>query len=93
MPARVVNVKLEHDYDFYVGRLSRWGNPYVIGRDGTREEVIEKYREYILRSSLKESLTDLRGKSLACWCVSEIVDTVREKKECHAEILFELSNR
>jgi hypothetical protein len=28
----------------YIGRPSKWGNPFVIGRDGSREEVIEKYR-------------------------------------------------
>ena len=33
----------------YVGRPSKWGNPFVIGRDGTREEVIAKYRDWILR--------------------------------------------
>ena len=27
----------------YVGRGSLWGNPLVIGKDGTREEVIEKF--------------------------------------------------
>ena len=33
----------------YVGRPSKWGNPFVIGRDGTRDEVIAKYRAWILR--------------------------------------------
>ena len=31
-------------FDVYIGRPSKWGNPYSIGPDGTREEVIEKYR-------------------------------------------------
>ena len=32
----------------YVGRGSPWGNPFVIGKDGTREEVIEKFKQFIL---------------------------------------------
>jgi hypothetical protein len=36
--------------DVYVGRPSKWGNPFVIGRDGSREEVIAKYRAWIVRS-------------------------------------------
>ncbi|MHB8407807.1 MAG: DUF4326 domain-containing protein [Acidiferrobacterales bacterium] len=31
-------------YDVYVGRPSKWGNPFVVGRDGSRSEVIQKYR-------------------------------------------------
>ena len=30
-----------------IGRPSIWSNPYVIGKDGTREEVIEKYRSWL----------------------------------------------
>jgi uncharacterized protein DUF4326 len=31
-----------------VDRTSRWGNPFEIGRDGTGEEVIQKYRDWFL---------------------------------------------
>ena len=31
----------------YIGRPSKWGNPFVIGKDGTREEVIAKFKNYI----------------------------------------------
>lgn len=31
----------------FIGRPSKWGNPYVIGQDGTRTEVIAKFREYL----------------------------------------------
>ena len=43
---KVVN-KYKHVYDVYIGRGSKWGNPFVIGKDGTREEVINKYEEYL----------------------------------------------
>ena len=32
----------------YIGRPSKWGNPFVIGKDGTRQEVVQKYKDYIL---------------------------------------------
>lgn len=31
----------------YVGRPTKWGNPFVIGRDGDRDEVIERYRGWL----------------------------------------------
>ena len=64
----VVHCKKEK-YDVYIGRPSKWGNPFVIGKDGTREEVIEKYREYILnKPELLKDLAELKGKILGCWC-------------------------
>lgn len=32
----------------YIGRPGKWGNPFVISRDGTRPEVVAKYRAYLL---------------------------------------------
>lgn len=34
--------------DIYIGGGSIWGNPFIIGRHGNREEVIAQYRQYIL---------------------------------------------
>jgi hypothetical protein len=69
----------------YVGRPSKWGNPFVIGRDGTRDEVMAKYRDWILRQpALVAALHELRGKHLVCWCAPG---------RCHAEVLIELANR
>lgn len=69
----------------YVGRPSKWGNPFVIGKDGTREEVIDKYVEYIVRKlcSGELSIEELRGKDLVCWC---------KPLPCHADILLEMAN-
>lgn len=74
----------------YVGRPSRWGNPYVIGKDGTREEVIEKYRRYALgrfidhNDNFADDLRDeLRNRDLVCWC---------SPKSCHADVLLKLAN-
>ena len=60
-PTMVVHCKKEK-YDVYIGRPSKWGNPFTIGKDGTREEVIQKYREYILcNATLLSCLHELDG--------------------------------
>lgn len=75
----------------YVGRPTKWGNPYSHKRDtravtvvATRELAIEKFEEYLL--SNKKLLTDLhelRGKVLGCWCYP---------LDCHARILWRYAN-
>jgi len=73
------------EFDIYVGRPSPWGNPFVIGADGTREQVIEKYRAWIqTQPHLLKMLPDLRGKILGCHCFP---------LPCHADVLVELSNK
>lgn len=68
----------------YVGRPSIWGNPFKIGPDGTRDEVIEKYRAWLLaQPELMSKLPELRGRHLACWCAP---------LACHADVLLELAN-
>lgn len=59
---KVVHCKKSR-HDVYVGRPSKWGNPFAIGRDGTRQEVIDKYRAYLLgRPDLvAASRRELRG--------------------------------
>lgn len=53
----------------YIGRGSKWGNPFVIGKDGDRIQVLEKYDEYIRNEpELLEALGELRGKTLGCFC-------------------------
>ena len=69
-------------YDVYIGRPSKWGNPFEIGKDGTRAEVIEKYKKWILtQQHLLDSLDELEGKVLGCWC---------PPNRCHGEVLIEL---
>lgn len=69
----------------YVGRKSPWGNPFIIGKDGTREEVIEKYKNYIRNNkTLLSCIPCLRGYDLVCWCAP---------LPCHADYLLWLANR
>jgi hypothetical protein len=71
-------------YDVYIGRPSKWGNPFEIGRDGDRETVIRKYRDWIqTRPDLLTALPELKGKVLGCWCAP---------KACHGDVLSEMAN-
>ena len=80
---KVVHCKREA-YDVYVGRPSKWGNPFVIDRDGDRREVITKFEAWLLDQPLLVSaLPELRGKVLACWCAPQ---------PCHADVLSRLAN-
>lgn len=70
-------------FDVYIGRPSIWGNPFAIGRDGTREQVIAKYRDWVQRQpELMAQVHLLRGKRLACWCAPQA---------CHGDVLAELA--
>jgi hypothetical protein len=81
---RIVHCK-RAKYDVYIGRPSKWGNPFEIGRDGTREEVVAKYRHWILgRPDLLRALPEIRGKVLGCWCAP---------KACHGDVLIDLAGR
>lgn len=71
-------------YDTYIARPSKWGNPFLIGKDGDRVEVIKKYRAWVLNQpKLLADLQELRGLRLGCWCSPAI---------CHGDILAELAN-
>jgi hypothetical protein len=80
----VVHCKLSK-YDVYIGRPSIWGNPFQIGKDGTREEVLEKYRTWLKSKPdlLRMIKRELRGKVLGCWC---------KPKACHGDVLAALAN-
>lgn len=81
---RVVHYKKEK-CDVYIGRPSKWGNPFEIGRDGSREEVIQKYREWVKgQPRLMGALGELKGKVLGCWC---------SPKPCHGDVLAELAEK
>ncbi|KIU53956.1 MULTISPECIES: DUF4326 domain-containing protein [Nitrobacteraceae] len=69
----------------YIGHPSTWGNPFVIGRDGSRAEVIAKYRAWIVaQPALVKALDELRGRDLVCWCAP---------LACHGDVLVDLANR
>lgn len=74
----------------YVGRPSKWGNPFshlpgtlAQHRVGSRAEAVAAYRTYLLASPLREQLHELAAHDLVCWCAPQA---------CHAHILVELAN-
>jgi hypothetical protein len=79
---------------------SKWANPFKIDkadrsgritkkRDGTRAEVIAKYRAWICdQPDLLAALPELRGHDLVCWCASLFPPAV----PCHGDVLLELAN-
>jgi len=90
MTPKVVHCKKE-EFDVYVGRGSKWGNPYSHKEGtlaehvvGSRREAIEKFEEYLLSNEdLMSSLNELKGKVLGCWC---------KPKSCHGDILLRYAN-
>lgn len=81
-----------------VDRTTPWGNPYIVGKHGTRAECMYFYKLLMAgcivfgtadpdaqckaRDYVAKNREQLRGKNLACWCA-----------ECHADVLLEIANR
>ena len=64
MTTRVVHCR-KQPYDVFIGRPSKWGNPFIVGKDGTLEEVMTKYANWLPdQDHLLEDLDELRGKVL-----------------------------
>ena len=71
-------------YDVLIARPSKWGNPFEISRDGTREQVIKMYEVHIRRCpDLIAALPELVGKRLGCHC---------KPLPCHGDVLIRLVN-
>jgi len=78
-------------YDVYIGRPSKWGNPFshksgtkALFKTETRAEAIGKYKDWILHGTGKHLLKDLhelKGKTVGCWC---------SPLPCHGDILAQL---
>ena len=82
----------------YVGRPSRFGNPFRLAKPFTPEqarECIGKYIDYLeakmnAPDSFGEQIMGLKGKTLLCWCRSGTVhpDVIRANGfHGHAEVL------
>jgi hypothetical protein len=100
MKTTVVNrYKVGTDYDVYIGRPSKWGNPFTHMRKvaaknqdltlvANREEAVERYRNWLFDEhgkshNLLDDLHELKGKRLGCWCDPEV---------CHGHVLAELAD-
>lgn len=81
----VVNIKRDFSAEVFIGRESQWGNPFEIGKDGNRKQVIKKYEKWLVKTQpqLLKQVHELKGKVLGCYCAP---------KYCHGEVLVRLSN-
>lgn len=79
-------VNIQHTTcDVFIGRGSIWGNPFVQGKDGTREEVILDYADWLAEQPhLLRKLPSLKGKSLGCYCYPQ---------PCHGDVLAAIVNK
>ena len=77
-----VETWLKDSNNIYIGRPSKWGNPFRISVENSREEAVKKFESYVLGNpELLKNIAELRGKSLGCWCYPEL---------CHGNILKKL---
>lgn len=94
---KVIHHKHSHNINpndyVYIGRPSKWGNPFTHINNSLakfvlndRNEAINAYKEWLINGEGKYLLNDLyelKGKTLGCWC---------KPKSCHGDILVELVN-
>lgn len=80
----------------YVGRPSKWGNPFTVKVYGTNAYAVQCFRQWLLgeyfqqqyserRQWILDHIQELKGKNLACWCNPD--------ESCHANVLLELANQ
>lgn len=85
----VVNKDRGDKYEVYIGRGTIWGNPYQMGADGDRDEVIRKFKydfdNGLLKAStdLEKNLSIVRGKVIACHC---------KPAACHGDVIASYLN-
>ena len=87
MTTKVVNVKTGEYFDIFIGRgrVSVLGNPFKIGRDGNRQEVVEMFKSYFYERlkrdpEYKAVVLSLRDKVIGCFCKPRL---------CHGDIYVE----
>ena len=90
MATTIVNLRrkrgqLRPVYDVKIDRSTVFGNPFEIGRDGDRNQVVEKYKEYFYKRIqtdllFKQKVLELKGLTLACWCAPLL---------CHGMVIAE----
>lgn len=79
--------------DVRIDRQTEWGNPFIVGKHGSRDEVIQKFK-HLVSQCLQEDrksghrmlinkIKSLRGKRLFCWCAP---------LPCHGDVLKRLAD-
>ena len=83
-PLNVIHRREMREGDVYIGRGGPWGNPFRIGQDGSRADVIHKHKQWLWEQlqrdeALRAALLALDSKRLACWCAP---------RPCHGDTLI-----
>jgi hypothetical protein len=79
---QVIEWAKAHGLFVRIDRKTLWGNPFVMGKDGSRAEVMLKYAFAApMNDTLMKDLPTLRGKALGCWCAP---------LPCHGDVLIQL---
>lgn len=93
-PTSIVNLR-HHTAEVNCGRGSIFGNPYEIGRDGTRDEVCEKFITYFYKKlqdpEFRAKVMLLKGRKLGCWCKCSppCNNMTCKSHRCHVETIVE----
>lgn len=89
MRTRLINLRGSDESDYvFIGRPSKFGNPYIIGKDGNRDTVCKLYEYWFeqaieLDEDFKQAVHKLKGKTLACYC---------KPKKCHGDTIIRYLN-
>lgn len=90
MPTKVIHIKdtppgwKSNPQFVYIGRPSKWGNPFVVGKHGQRGECVVLFEKYLEKEpALLAALKELQGKTLVCYC---------KPSACHGDVLARLVN-
>lgn len=83
-----------------VDRTTKWGNPFVVGKHGTRAECVDLFTKLMAgyvcmstdnvqeqiayRATVEQQRGELMGRNLACWCPLD--------KPCHADVLLRVAS-
>lgn len=89
--------KHAHLNTVYIGRGTKWGNPFVIGTHGDRAQVVELHRRWLAGDpevaamvpgltppTVEEIRRELAGRVLACWC---------KPAACHGDTLAGIADQ
>ena len=96
----VVHFK-NYNHDVYIGRPSKWANPYThkdLGKTvakykvNSRKEAIENFESYIKESGLINEIQELSGKVLGCWCCKTPSDGSEKSLVCHGQVIAKILN-
>lgn len=69
----------------YVGRPTKWGNPFPLDVEWERDLVVQQYEDWLRTQPalVAAARTELAGKDLVCWCAP---------RRCHADVLLRVAN-